>query len=176
MDYRHQVEDAHKRSAVTDVIETAKQEVATLSHMASKIEIAGSIRRGKKNPGDADIVLIPKNEQAKKQILAYAKRHASGNIGVGKSHLSYKTGGVEIEIYFADEKCWGAMLMYATGPNTYNVIMRQLAKHRNMKLNQYGLFKRDSDAKIAGETEEGIYEALGRNWKEPSRRGFMERR
>jgi DNA polymerase/3'-5' exonuclease PolX len=40
-----------------------------------------------------------------------------------------------------------------------------------MKLSQYGLFK---DGKmIAGETEESIYNALGKKWKEPCRRGLF---
>jgi DNA polymerase (family 10) len=37
-------------------------------------------------------------------------------------------------------------------------------------LNEYGLFKTDTDEKVAGETEEGIYQALGMAWVEPELR------
>jgi DNA polymerase (family 10) len=147
------------------VIETAYQELAELSPLSKRMEIAGSIRRNKAEP--KDVVLIPKNEQCKRRIMAYAKMHKTGNIGHGSHHLSYITDGVEIELYFTSDEDWGAMLMYATGTNQYNIMMRTYAKFKGMKLSQHGLFR---DGKmIVGETEEEIYAALGKKWKPPKK-------
>lgn len=156
-----------------DVLECAYMEAIKLSALSSKIELAGSIRRLKPSPNDVDIVLIPKSGADKASIINYAKSHPAGNIGLGGGHASYKIHGIEVEIYFTSEENWGSMLMFATGSQRYNVWLRKLAKFRKMKLSQYGLFERDSNKRIAGETEESIYEALGKKWKPPERRGIF---
>jgi DNA polymerase (family 10) len=150
------------------VIETAYQELAELSPLSKRLQIAGSIRRNKPEPKDVDICLIPKNIGS---IMKYVSQYPEGNIGRGNAHASYRKNGIEIELYFANEENWGAMLMYATGTNQYNIMMRTYAKFKGMKLSQHGLFK---DGKlIAGETEEEIYAALGKKWKEPQKRGLF---
>ena len=136
--------------------------------MSKMLEIAGSIRRNKPEPNDVDIVLIPINVR---KILEYVSQYSKGNIGRGKNHASYKKAGVEIELYFASEKNWGAMLMYATGTSQYNILLRKYAKFWGFKLSQYGLYK--GDKMIAGKTEESIYLALGKKWKEPCKRGIF---
>ena len=55
----------------------------------------------------------------------------------------------------------GAALQYFTGSKAHNIALRDRAIQRGLKLNEYGLFRVDDDVKVAGETEEGIYEALG---------------
>lgn len=154
------------------MIATAHSEAANLAPLSKRLEIAGSIRRNKLEPNDVDIVLIPIKIG---NIMKYISRYSAGNIGRGKNHASYKKDGVEVELYFAKDENWGAMLMYATATNQYNIMMRTYAKFMGMKLSQHGLFK---DGKlIAGETEEEIYAALGKKWKEPQKRGlFVERR
>lgn len=153
------------------VIETAYQELAELSPLSKRMELAGSIRRNKTEPNDVDIVLIPAD---RRKIMDYVSRHSEGNIGRGNSRASYRKNGVEVELYFATEQNWGAMLMYATGSNQYNILMRTYAKFKGMKLSQKGLFK---DGKmIGGQTEEEIYAKLGKKWKEPQKRGlFVEK-
>ena len=55
----------------------------------------------------------------------------------------------------------GAALQYFTGSKAHNIALRDRAIQRGLKLNEYGLFRVDDDARVAGETEEGIYAALG---------------
>ena len=151
-----------------DILKIAYREAIRLEPFSKKIEVAGSIRRKKPDPRDVDIVLIPKN---KRRIMAYAKMHRTGKIGHGAHHLSYIADGAEVELYFATPKSWGAMLMYATGTMQYNILLRKYAKFFGMKLSQYGLYK---DGKmIAGKTEESIYAALGKKWKDPKKRGLF---
>ena len=48
--------------------------------------------------------------------------------------------------------------------------MRDRAIGLGFKLNEYGLFRVEGDQKVAGETEEGVYEALGLPWVPPELR------
>ena len=50
------------------VLSLAKKIVKEIKPFCSRIEIAGSIRRKKSNPGDIDIVLIAKKESDKQKI------------------------------------------------------------------------------------------------------------
>ena len=44
----------------------------------------------------------------------------------------------------------GRNYSYFTGPADFNIKYRWMAKKRGMKLNEYGLFDRNTDAYIAG--------------------------
>ena len=55
----------------------------------------------------------------------------------------------------------GAAQQYFTGSKAHNIALRDRALQRGLKLNEYGLFRVEDDERIAGETEESIYHALG---------------
>jgi len=137
----------------------------TLTPYSNKIEIAGSIRRGE-NPKDVDIVLVPKDKQAikDKMLKLGAKIRAEG-----KTLLYLNLNGVHVDLFFAEKDSFGAQMMTRTGPAGGNIGNRTLAKRKGMILNQYGLFK--GNKRIAGRSEKGIYEALGKHYKEPELRG-----
>jgi DNA polymerase (family 10) len=61
-------------------------------------------------------------------------------------------------------------MQYFTGSKAHNIVVRDRALQRGLKLNEYGLFNLEDDRRIAGDSEEGIYEALGLNWIEPELR------
>jgi DNA polymerase (family 10) len=61
-------------------------------------------------------------------------------------------------------------MQYFTGSKAHNVALRERAIQHGLKLNEYGLFRVDDDSRVAGETEEGIYEALGMSWVPPELR------
>ena len=48
--------------------------------------------------------------------------------------------------------------------------MRSAAKRKGLKLNEYGLFDRDTNEYLGGATEEEIYDLLGRTYKPPEMR------
>lgn len=169
------------------VVTCAFREAIKLARWSSKIEIAGSIRRGKSNPRDVDIVLIPQSKKAKKEILDYASKQKKGHIGQGEKLASYNIDGAEVDLYFATKENWGAMLLYLTGPQKYNIGLRMVAKKKGLLLNQYGLWKvitrcvlgkkgeelpvDNMKILVASKTEEDIYKALGKEWKAPELRG-----
>jgi DNA polymerase (family 10) len=61
-------------------------------------------------------------------------------------------------------------MQYFTGSKAHNIVLRDRAMQRGLKLNEYGLFTVEDDARVAGDTEEGIYDALGLAWIDPELR------
>ncbi len=63
---------------------------------------------------------------------------------------------------------YGAALVYFTGSKAHNIAIRRIAQNKGLKLNEYGVF--EDDKRIAGETEESVYNALGLPWIPPELR------
>jgi DNA polymerase (family 10) len=61
-------------------------------------------------------------------------------------------------------------MQYFTGSKAHNIVVRDRAIQRGLKLNEYGLFSLEDDSRVAGDSEEGIYEALGLEWIAPELR------
>jgi len=146
------------------VIRLATSVVKEIKPYCRRIKIVGSIRRKEKNPVDVDIVIIPKDEEKIKQILIKKGKIIEN----GEKQFSVRIKGVKVELYFVSEEDWGAALFAYTGASGYSIGLRIRAKKMGLKLNQYGLFK--GNKKIAGRTEEGIYEALDKEYKVPEQR------
>ena len=149
-----------------DVIQLSSKIVSWLKPYSKKIEVVGSIRRGSKNPGDIDIVLIPKDKEKIKSFLSKKGKFVKG----GESIHTYKIEGVKVELYFTNSDEWGATLMTYSGPSGANIGLRIIARAKGFKLTQHGLFNRKTGDYVAGKTERDIYKALNRPYKEPSER------
>jgi DNA polymerase (family 10) len=92
-------------------------------------------------------------------------------LGQGTTKSSVRiTGGYQADVRLVTPQSRGAALQYFTGSKAHNVTLRDRAIQRGFKLNEYGLFRVADDQCIAGETEEGIYEALGLVWIPPELR------
>jgi DNA polymerase (family 10) len=61
-------------------------------------------------------------------------------------------------------------MQYFTGSKAHNIALRDRAIQRDLKLNEYGLFRVADNVQIAGEDEEGLYRALGLAWVPPELR------
>lgn len=146
------------------VLKLSKQIYKRLKPLSRRIEIAGSIRRKVPKPYDVDIVLIPKDKDRVSEALHNLGKFKSG----GGHRLTYRIEGVSVEIYFAEAKSWGAMMLTYTGSFGNNIGLRVIAKKKGMLLNQYGLFKEDE--LIASKTENAIYKAMGRSYTPPEGR------
>jgi DNA polymerase (family X) len=70
-------------------------------------------------------------------------------------------GGIQADLRLVPEESQGAAMQYFTGSKAHNIALRDRAMARGLKLNEYGLFRLEDGASIAGRTEEEIYRALG---------------
>jgi DNA polymerase (family 10) len=92
-------------------------------------------------------------------------------LGHGDTKSSVRlTGGYQADLRLVPRESRGAAMQYFTGSKAHNIAVRDRAVQQGFKLNEYGLFRSDDDTKIAGETEEGIYQALGLAWVAPELR------
>jgi DNA polymerase (family 10) len=92
-------------------------------------------------------------------------------LGHGDTKSSVRlSGGYQADLRLVPTDSRGAAMQYFTGSKAHNIAVRDRAIQHGFRLNEYGLFKVDDDMKVAGETEEGIYEALGMRWIDPELR------
>jgi DNA polymerase (family 10) len=144
-------------------LEKAYKIFAMLQEVDENFYMAGSARRGKKEDlHDLDVVYMGKETPKIPGQAAFVK---------GKDITRYTILGEQVDIYRTDPENFGAMYLFLTGPQEFNIIMRGMAKRKGMLLNQKGLYDRETREWIAGENEEEIFNALGLEWKEPSLRG-----
>lgn len=134
----------------------------------------GSLRRGKETIGDIDIA-VSADPAHGKTISDAATRHplCAKVIAAGETKTSFLTStGLQVDVRVVPPESWGSALQYFTGSQAHNVKLRELAQKKNLKLNEWGLFKTagKKETRIAGETEEEIYKALGLNFIPPEMR------
>jgi DNA polymerase (family 10) len=124
------------------------------------ISIVGSLRRGCETCGDLDILAAGASPALMETFTSYPLVERILARGETKSSVLLR-GGFQADLRLVPLDSAGAAQQYFTGSKAHNIVLRDRAIQRGLKLNEYGLFRVDDDAKIAGETEAGIYEALG---------------
>jgi DNA polymerase (family 10) len=77
---------------------------------------------------------------------------------------------LQVDLRVVEEKSYGAALQYFTGSKEHNVTLRGFAIKKGFKLNEYGLFDKNTEEYIAGKTEEEIYKKIGMSYIEPELR------
>lgn len=132
---------------------------------------AGSLRRGKESIGDLDLLVTGPNAAAALDRVATHPR-VTEVLGRGVNKTSVKLGreGLQVDVRALEDSSFGAAMQYFTGSKEHNVALRQRAIRMGFKLSEYGLFRADDDTRVAGETEEGVYNALGLDWIPPELR------
>jgi len=133
-----------------------------------RAEIAGSYRRGRDTVGDLDVLLC----SAAGIDLAQALERYSDLEHLTASGETKASGtlrnGLQVDFRVLRPKSFGSALHYFTGSRDHNIRIRRRAQQRGYKLSEYGLFK--GKRRIAGETEEGLFTALGLDWIPPELR------
>jgi len=132
---------------------------------------AGSLRRGRETVGDLDLLVTgPNATAALERFIAYPR--VEEVLGRGENKASAKVGreGLQVDVRALPPESFGAAMQYFTGSKDHNVAIRTRAVRMGLKLSEYGLYRVDGDSRVAGETEAGIYEALGLRWIPPELR------
>ena len=132
---------------------------------------AGSLRRGRETVGDLDLLVTgPAATGALDKFVAYP--HVEEVLARGENKASAKVGreGLQVDVRALLPETYGAAMQYFTGSKDHNVAIRMRAVKMGLKLSEYGLFRVADDSRVAGQTEEGIYQALGLPWIPPELR------
>jgi DNA polymerase (family 10) len=135
------------------------------------ITAAGSLRRGKETVGDLDLLVTGPNAAAVlERFLAYPRVHEVLSRGGNKASAKIGREGLQVDVRALPRESYGAAMQYFTGSKEHNVAVRTRAVKMGFKLSEYGLFRAADDARVAGETEEEVYKALGLAWIPPELR------
>ncbi len=129
----------------------------------------GSLRRGCDSCGDIDILASGGDEALMEAFVAYPLVERVIGRGDTKSSVMLR-GGFQADLRRVATESRGAALQYFTGSKAHNIALRDRAIARGMKLNEYGLFRIENDERLAGATEEEVYDALGLAWIPPELR------
>lgn len=125
------------------------------------ISIAGSLRRRKETIGDIDILVSSsKPDMIMDAFVEYKSVEEILLKGKTKTSVRLKDG-IQVDLRVVEKKSFGSALQYFTGSKQHNVLLRGLALKHDMKLNEYGVFSKETDEYLAGETEQEVYETIG---------------
>ncbi|MBD3384759.1 DNA polymerase/3'-5' exonuclease PolX [candidate division KSB1 bacterium] len=133
-----------------------------------QIDIAGSYRRCKETIGDLDILVIC--EDSKKTMEHFVSYEDTDDvISKGDTRSSIRlTSGLQVDLRVVSKKSYGSALVYFTGSKAHNIKIRKIAGDKDLKINEYGVFK--GDDQVAGKTEEEVYEQIDLKYIEPELR------
>jgi DNA polymerase (family X) len=136
----------------------------------AQAEVAGSFRRRREQVRDLDIVastsapatLIAAFAALPQIRLVLAKGDTKCSVEVRES--------LQVDCRAVNRDEFGAALQYFTGSAAHNVQLRGRALRMGLTLNEYGVFHVQTGARVAGDTEESIYEVLGLRCIPPEQR------
>jgi len=76
--------------------------------------------------------------------------------------------GIRVDVRVVPEESYGAALHYFTGSKGHNIAVRKIGQAKGLKINEYGVFRRER--RIGGRTEQEVFSAVGLPYIEPELR------
>lgn len=135
------------------------------------IMAAGSLRRGRETVGDLDLLVTgPEAAAVLDRFASHPRASAVLARGENKASVTFGRENFQVDLRALPRESFGAALQYFTGSKDHNVAVRTRAVRMGFKLSEYGLFRAEDDARVAGATEEEVYDALGLGWIPPEMR------
>ena len=159
-----------ERMTLAQAMQVADEFTSALKKLprVSRISIAGSLRRQKETVRDIDILMISKKPKEVMDVFTKLPNVAT-ILAKGETKASVRTKvDVQVDCRVEKEKSFGAALLYFTGSKNFNIKLRKIAIKKGLKLNEYGLFRKNKF--VCGKTEEEMFKALGLSYIEPELR------
>jgi DNA polymerase (family 10) len=161
----------HKALAVAQpILESLRQHPDV-----TRCSTAGSLRRWKETIGDIDFLVSSRRPA---EVIEYFVTQP-GVLSVsakGDTKASVVVeGGIQADLRVVSDAEYPFALAYFTGSKEHNIVMRQRAIARGLRLNEYGLFRskeetRDPALRLPCYTEEDIFRELDLCYVEPELR------
>lgn len=157
------------------------------------LTFAGSLRRGKTEVGDVEILYVPKFGDIKKPGEMFCSRgnladdflnqllgvklekrpNVNGGFSWGNENklALHKATRMPLDLFATTKERWWVSLVIRTGPKEFNISLIQNARKRGLQLHAYGVFTElDSGAAIYPKSEREVLELAGMPWIEPKDR------
>jgi DNA polymerase (family X) len=148
----------------------AAQIEALVKSYCEKLQVVGSIRRQKPMVGDIDFVAVATDANWTKIVQTFKKSHliCAGN-SLLKVNFPCNGGFFQVDFYRATLATFGIQMLIRSGSAEHNVWLASYAISKDMRLKySQGLLK--DGVVVAGESEEGMFSALGLPCPEPKER------
>lgn len=160
-----------KKHLIAEILPYTEEIISLLKDKTKtdKIHYCGSLRRKKETIGDIDILAIADNNPQKIIDTFLNLPHIEKILAKGKTKVSVLLKiGLNADLRVVSSDCFGSALHYFTGSKEHNIAIRKLAISKGLKVSEYGVFKKNK--KIAGQTEEEVFESLGLKFIPPELR------
>ncbi len=143
--------------------EAEERAAPLLAHMQKaqdidRITLAGSFRRRKETVGDLDLLICSDTpEEVIEHFTAYAdiKKIISRGETLCRAVL---LSGLHVDLRVLAPADYAAGLHHFTGSKAHNIALRKRAVKKNLKINEYGIFKGKKQISVSHEKQ--IYEVL----------------
>lgn len=155
------------RRIIGEVWPLVKQIEKGLSQVAGvkNAVAAGSVRRMKETIGDIDYIASANDPEPVMDFFV-SMPEVEEIVGRGPAKAFVRlAGGIDADLLVVPEESWGAALQYFTGSKEHSVELRRVAIAKGLRLNEWGVFR--GEKRVAGKTEEEVYNALGLQWMPP---------
>jgi DNA polymerase (family X) len=167
-----------ERALLGEMVPRAEGMVAYLRGLDEVInaDYAGSARRGKETVGDLDLLASSHGPGAICRAFAAAGILQTVDLAGETKVSGTLAGGRQVDLRVVEPGSWGAALVYFTGSQQHNIRLRERGQGRDLKVNEYGVFAESDDedslegTRVAGDTEQSVYEALDLAWIPPELR------
>jgi DNA polymerase (family 10) len=156
-----------ERALLGDIIPVAERIVEVLDKLPETIRVAyaGSARRMCETVGDLDILATSATPEA---VMKAFREHpeVSEIIMTGDTKTSAMLDmGRQVDLRVVPPESFGAALQYFTGSKDHNITLRERARRMGLTVSEYAVSKLaengEEGERVAGETEEEVYAALG---------------
>jgi len=136
---------------------------------------AGSVRRNKEIIGDVDFLISSKQPIEVIEFFTQLPGIICVNAKGDTKASVLLEGGLQADLRVVSDQEFPFALAYFTGSKEHNIVMRQRAIQRGLRLNEYGLFRsteetRDPALRIECATEDDIFAQLGLAYVPPELR------
>jgi DNA polymerase (family 10) len=156
------------RHLLSDALSAAEPLLSSLRDHPDVVRCstAGSLRRFKEIIGDIDLLASSRQPA---EVIDYFTRQPGVMSVTAKGETKASVlleGGLQADLRVVSDAEFPFALAYFTGGKEHNIVMRQRAIERGLRLNEYGLFKsdvetRDPKLRVPCHTEEEIFHQLG---------------
>jgi DNA polymerase (family 10) len=160
-----QAVEAHASQSRRFMLATAAQYAEALCTFlqaipgVQQVTVAGSYRRMRETVGDLDILVTAvADSPVMQRFTAYDEVAEVFSAGSTRASILLKCG-MQVDLRAVVQTSYGAALHYFTGSKSHNIAIRRIAQQRGLKVNEYGVFR--GAQRIAGDSEESVYRAVG---------------
>ena len=134
----------------------------------SRFKAVGSYRRKKETVGDIDMLGV--HDSPTSEVQDAFKRMCDYTIRCGERKMTGRFMDTQVDIQLVTKTEWPTALQYFTGSQDHNIKLRRCAKADGLKLNEYGLWERNTENRIKLSTEKELYNKLLGEFIEPENR------